>query len=55
VVGMAASHILETKWAHIEDTCIYRKYHNVDQAFKKFRIDAFEDPFLNVISNEVIG
>jgi hypothetical protein len=41
--------------AHTEATRVYRTYHNVDQAFKKMIIDNFEDPFLNALSDEVIG
>jgi hypothetical protein len=54
VVGMEAYHITEANRAHVKVTSLYRTYHNVDQAFKKLIIDAFEDPFLNVISDEVI-
>jgi hypothetical protein len=34
---------------------LYRTYNNVDQAFKKLIIDAFEDQFRNAISDEVDG
>jgi hypothetical protein len=33
---------------------LHRTYHNVDQAFTKMIIDAFEDPFINALSDEVI-
>jgi hypothetical protein len=55
VMGMRAAQISETKWAHVEATRVYITYHNVDQAFKKLIIDAFEDTSLNALSNEVIG
>jgi hypothetical protein len=47
VAGMTAAHIPEAKWTHVEATRVYCTYHNVDQAFKKLFLDAFEDPFLN--------
>jgi hypothetical protein len=31
------------------------QYHNVDQAFKKMLIDAFEDQYINVLSDEIFG
>jgi hypothetical protein len=40
---------------HVEATRVYHKYHNVDEAFKKLVIDAFEDPFLNALSDEVVS
>jgi hypothetical protein len=41
--------------AHTEAIRVYRTYHNVDQAFKKLIIDAFEDQLLNALSEEVVG
>jgi hypothetical protein len=55
VVGMMSEQIKETKGAHTETTRIYCTYHTVDQAFKKLIIDSFEDPFLNALSDEVVG
>jgi DNA-binding GntR family transcriptional regulator len=55
VVGMMEAQITQTSRVHTEATHIYRTYHNVDQAFKKLIIDAFEDPFLNAIYDEIIG
>jgi hypothetical protein len=52
---MTASHITETNRLHTNATRVYRTYHNIDQAFKKLIIDAFEDPYLNVLSNEIVG
>jgi hypothetical protein len=47
VMGMTATQIMETKRAQTEAMRVYKAYHNIDQALKKFIIDAFEDPFLN--------
>jgi hypothetical protein len=33
---------------------VYRTYNNVDQVFKKLIIDAFEDQFLNALSDKVV-
>jgi hypothetical protein len=53
--GMAAARIAETNQLHIEATRVYRTYHNVDQAFKKLIINAFEGPYLSALSDEIIG
>jgi hypothetical protein len=55
VTGMTAVQITETNRLYTKATLVYRKYHNVDQAFKKLIINAFEDTFLNVTSDEVVG
>jgi hypothetical protein len=55
MMGMTVAHISKTKRLHTEETRMYRTYHNVDQAFQKLIIDAFEDPILNVLSDEIIG
>jgi hypothetical protein len=55
MMGVTAAQITETNRAHVEATCIYYMYHNVDLAFKKLSIDAFEDPFLNALYNEVLS
>jgi hypothetical protein len=34
---------------------VYRTYHNVDQAIKKMIIKAFDDAYLNALSDEVVG
>jgi hypothetical protein len=34
---------------------VYRTYHNVDQAIKKLLIEAFDDAYLNALSDEVVG
>jgi hypothetical protein len=50
-----AARIAEAYRAHTEAICVYRTYNNVDQAFKKLIIDAFEDQFLNALSEKVVG
>jgi hypothetical protein len=55
VVGMTAAQIRETNQACTKATRVYRTYHNVDQAFKKMIIGAFQNPFLNALSDEFIG
>jgi hypothetical protein len=50
-----AEHITEANRAHKEATRVYRTYNNPNQAFKKLIIDAFEDQFLNALSDEVVG
>jgi hypothetical protein len=34
---------------------VYRTYHNVDQAIKKLILEAFDDTYLNALSDEVVG
>jgi hypothetical protein len=36
-------------------THTYRTYNNVYQAFKKIIIDAFEDQYLNALSDKIVG
>jgi hypothetical protein len=50
-----AARIAEANRAHKEAIRVYRTYNNVNQAFKKLIIDAFEDQFLNALSDEVVG
>jgi hypothetical protein len=50
-----ASRIAQANQAQKEATSVYRTYNNFDQAFKKLIIDAFEDQFLNALSNELVG
>jgi hypothetical protein len=50
-----AAQITEANRAHTEVIRVYRTYSNVDQAFKKLIIDAFEDQFLNALSDKVVG
>jgi hypothetical protein len=55
VVGMTAAVIAELTRLHCEATKLYCTYHNVDQAIKKMIIEAFENVYLNALSNEVVG
>jgi hypothetical protein len=55
VAGMTAAVIAETKRLHRETTQVYRTYHNVDQAIKKFIIQAFDDAYLNALLYEIVG
>jgi hypothetical protein len=55
VAEMTGVHIAEMGWLHTAETSIYRTYHNVDQAFKKMIIVAFEDQYLNALSDEIVG
>jgi hypothetical protein len=34
---------------------VYHTYHNVDQAIKKLIIEAFDNTYLNVLSDEIVG
>jgi hypothetical protein len=34
---------------------VYHTYHNVDQAIKKLLIEAFDDAYLNALSDEIVG
>jgi hypothetical protein len=34
---------------------VYRTYHNVDQAIKKLIIKSFDDAYLNVLSEKIVG
>jgi hypothetical protein len=52
---MTAAHISKTNRLHAEAARVYRTYHNGYQAFKKLIIDAFEDPSLNALSEEIVG
>jgi hypothetical protein len=55
VAGMTAAVIAETTRLHKEETQVYRTYHNVDEAIKKLIIEAFEDAYLNALSDEIVG
>jgi 6-pyruvoyl-tetrahydropterin synthase len=54
VAGMTAAVIAETTRLHKEATQVYRTYHNVDQAIKKLIIEAFDDTYLNALSDEIV-
>jgi hypothetical protein len=34
---------------------VYRTCHNIDQAIKKLIIEAFDDAYLNALSDEIVG
>jgi hypothetical protein len=55
VVGMTASVIAELTRLHREATGVFRTYHNVDQAIKKFLIEAFDDAYLNALRTKWSG
>jgi hypothetical protein len=55
VTGMTASVITETTRLHKEATQVYRTYHNVDQDIKKLIIEAFDDAYLNALSDEIVS
>jgi hypothetical protein len=55
VVGTTAAVIAELTRLHREATQVYRTYHNMDQAIKKLILKAFDDAYLNALSNEVVG
>jgi hypothetical protein len=55
VVGMTAAVISELTRIHREETQVYHTYHNVDQAIKKMILEAFNDAYLNALSDEVVG
>jgi hypothetical protein len=55
VAGMTTEVIAEATRLHKEATQVYRTYHNVDQAIKKLIIEAFDDAYLNALSDEIVG
>jgi hypothetical protein len=55
VVGMTTAVIAELTRLHREATQVYHTYHNVDQAIKKMILEAFDDAYLNALSDEVVG
>jgi hypothetical protein len=55
VAGITAAVIVETTRLHKEATQVYRTYHNVDQAIKKLIIEAFDDAYLNALSDKIVG
>jgi hypothetical protein len=55
VAGMTAAVITESTHLHREATQVYRTCHNVDQAIKKLLIEAIDDPYLNVLSDKIVG
>jgi hypothetical protein len=55
VTGMIAAAIAETTRLHKEATQVYRTYHNVNQAINKLIIEAFDDAYLDALSDEIVG
>jgi hypothetical protein len=55
VTGMMTAVMAETTRLHKEATQVYCTYHNVDQAIKKLIIEAFDDAYLNALSDEIVG
>jgi hypothetical protein len=55
VAGTTAAVIAETTRLHCEATQVYRNCHNVDQAIKKLLIEAFDDAYVNALSDEIVG
>jgi hypothetical protein len=53
--GMTAAVISETTRLHREATQVYRTYHNVDQAINKLIIEAFDEVYLNALSDDIVG
>jgi hypothetical protein len=52
---MTAEVITETTRLHKEAAQVYRTYHNIDQAIKKLIIEAFDDAYLNALSDKIVG
>jgi hypothetical protein len=55
VAGITAAVIAETTRLHREATQVYRTYNNVDHAIKKLLIEAFDNAYLNALSDEIVG
>jgi hypothetical protein len=55
VTGMMGVHIAEMGRLRTNAIRVYRTDHNVDQAFNKMLIDAFEDQYRNALSDEIFG
>jgi hypothetical protein len=53
--GVTAAVIAETTRLYREATQVHRTYHNLDQAIKKLIIEAFDDAYLNALSEEIVG
>jgi hypothetical protein len=49
------SPFVETTRLHREATQVYRTYHNVNQEIKKLLIEAFDDAYLNALSDDIVG
>jgi hypothetical protein len=55
VASMTAAVIVEKTQLHKEAAQVYRTYHNVDHDIKKLTIESFDDAYLNVLSDEIVG
>jgi hypothetical protein len=55
VAGMTAAVIAKITQLHREATQVYRTYHNVDHAIKKLIIESFNDTYLDVLLDEIVG
>jgi hypothetical protein len=55
VAGMTTAVIAQPTRLYQEATQVYRTYHNVEQAIKKLTIEAFNDAYLNALSDEIMG
>jgi hypothetical protein len=55
MVGMTAAVIAELTRLHREAEQVYHTYHNMDQATKKLILEAFDDAYLNALSDKVVG
>jgi hypothetical protein len=55
VTGMTAAVIAEMTRLHREASQVYRTYHNVDQEIKKLINEAFDNTYLNALSDEIVG
>jgi hypothetical protein len=55
VVGMTAAAIAELTRLNCEATQVYRTYHIVDQAIKKLILEAFDNAYLNALSDEIVS
>jgi hypothetical protein len=55
VAGMTAGVIAELKRLHQKATQVYCTYHNGDRTIKKIILEAFNDAYLNALSDELVG
>jgi hypothetical protein len=55
VAGMKAAVIAEMTRLNRDATQVYHTYHNVNQATKKLIIEAFNDAYLNALSDKIVG
>jgi hypothetical protein len=55
MTGMTASVIAKLTRLHREETQVYRTHHNVDQEIKKLILEAFDNSYVNALSDDVAG